>query len=168
MANSVGFEIVPQYQFNHFSHIFQHSFPTRRSSDLWTDFGLVCIFEKVFESTLRVYQWEAGIAIHSGGILEMVLKDVRKIVNHCLKPDFESEQVHHFWTDFGLVCIFGKVFESTLRVYRWEVGIAIFGCGIGDMVLKDVRKMVKSLFKARFWIWRSSPFLNRFWFSLHI
>jgi len=61
-----------------------------------------------------------------------------------------------------------KVFESTLRVYQWEVGIAIFGCGIWEMVLKNVRKMVKSLFEARFWIWTSSPFLNRFWFSLHI
>ena len=53
-----------------------------------------------------------------------------KWLNHCFKPDFESEQVRHFLTDFGLVCIFGKVFESTLRVYQWDVGIAIFGCGI--------------------------------------
>jgi len=88
--------------------------------------------------------------------------------NHCLKPDFESEEVHHFWTDFGLICIFGKVFESTLRVYQCKFGIAIFGCGILEIVLRNVRKIVKSLFEARFWIWTSSPFLNRFWFNLHI
>ena len=85
-----------------------------------------------------------------------------------LQPNFEPHQVRHFWTNFHLFCIFGKVFESTLRVYQWDVGIAIFGCAIWEMVLKIVRKMVKSLFEARFWIWTSSPFVNRFWFTVHI
>ena len=96
------------------------------------------------------------------------VENVRKIVTLVLSHDFKPQWVRHFWTDIGLVYIFGKDIESTLRAYQWDAGIALFGCGICKVVLKNVRKMVKSLFEARFWIWTSSPFLNRFWFSLHI
>jgi len=108
------------------NHCLKPDFESEQVRHLLIDFGLFCIFGKVFESTLRAYQWEVGIAIFGFGIWERVLKNVRKMVKLVLRHDFKPHWVRHFWTDFLLVCRFGKVFESTLRIFQWHVYIALF------------------------------------------
>ena len=56
----------------------------------------------------------------------MVLKNVRKVATLVLKHDFKPQWVRHFWTDFLLVFLFGKVFQSILRIFQWHVYIAQF------------------------------------------
>ena len=54
------------------------------------------------------------------------VENVRKIVTLVLSHDFKPRLVRHFWTDFLLVCRFGKIFESTLRIFQCHVYIAQF------------------------------------------
>ena len=53
----------------------------------------------------------------------------QKRFNQYLKPDFEPQPVCQFLTYFSLVCTYGNVLESGLRVSESQIGAAIFGCG---------------------------------------
>ena len=49
--------------------------------------------------------------------------------NQYLKPGFEPLPLYHFFTDFSLVCTYGNVLDSDLRISKSQIGAAIFECG---------------------------------------
>ena len=67
-----------------------------------------------------------------------------------MKLDFKPQQVHHILTDFNLVYIHEKVFTNDFRICKLVVDGAIFGYRNYKIVIKKLRKNVKSVLEARF------------------
>ena len=67
-------------------------------------------------------------------------KTYKKIWNQFLKPDFKPQSIHHFFTDFNLVYIYGKDFSNGLRIYKLIVDGAIFYRRICKRVIKMYEK----------------------------
>ena len=63
-----------------------------------------------------------------------------KLLNWSLKPDWESQQVSYFQTDFSLIYIHGYAIESSFRISKPYVGFSISGC---DFYKKPVLKCMK-------------------------
>ena len=51
----------------------------------------------------------------------------KKLLNQHLKPDFEPQPVYYFLTNISFVLL-GNGFDSSLRISKSHVDIAIYGC----------------------------------------